>query len=256
MDQKQKSKNLSIAIKLLHNYLLENKDSKEYSYLASRVPEDKFPKFSFGLFPLRSSAITDFIDEFSKISKEDPFPILEQLNLIYDNKVYKRESCFFKEHSLLIPFYDLYGNPVSIVGRSILPEDKQKELKISKYKHLPFEKGKYLYGLNYTYKNIIKKDYLIAVEGQFDFISGLNNGMNNIVCVAGSKFTFDHICILKRFTNNFYVLLDNDEAGNEGWKKINKMKTKYNLNVKRLSLPGEYKDLDLYLRDGNQFSVD
>ena len=192
---------------------------------------------------------------FSKISKQDPFPLLEELNIIYESKVYKKANCFFKDHPILIPYYDVYNNPISIVGRAILPEEKQKELKISKYKHLPFDKGKHLYGLNYSYRNIIKKDYLIAVEGQFDFIAGYLNGLDNIVCVAGSKFTYDHICLLKRFTNNFHILLDNDEAGDEGWDKINKNKTKFNLNLKRLSLPAEYKDLDLYIKSGNILNI-
>ena len=255
MDQKLKSKYLSIAIKLLSNNLLENKGSKEYNYLVDRVSEDKFTNFSFGLFPSSNSAITNFIDEFAFLTKEDPLPILHQLNLVYETKIYKNIHIFFKDHPILIPFHDVYGNPVSIVGRTILSEDKQKELKISKYKHLPFEKGKHLYGLNYTYRNIIKKDHIVAVEGQFDFIAGYTNGIDNIVCVAGSKFTFDHICLLKRFTNNFYVLLDNDEAGNDGWEKINKHKTKFNLNVKRLSIPEQYKDLDLYIKDGNTLNI-
>src|SRR5690606_26630207 len=106
-----------------------------------------------------------------------------------------------------------------------------KNKEISKYKHISFNKRRHLYGLNFSYKNIIKKDYAIVVEGQFDFISGFVNNIDNIVALGGSKFSFEHVALLKRFTNNFYVLLDNDEAGKNGIESIKKNASKYGLNI-------------------------
>jgi DNA primase len=159
-------------------------------------------------------------------------------------------STFFKQHHLLIPFYDVYGNPISLSGRTLLSDKKQKELKISKYKHLPFIKRFHLFGLNLAYKEIVKKDKVIIVEGQFDAISCYIHGIKNVVALCGSKLTFEQIVLLKRFTNNFDLLLDNDEAGEGGFEKANKNSEKLNIHVNKISIPSEYKDIDLCLKDG------
>lgn len=249
MDNKKRNKYLQSFINISSDLLNKEEAKNEYEYLLKRIPKDNINQFGFGYFPQNYSSIIKFIDEFGKDIKEDPIEILKNIGIIYITDKYNKVVSTFKNHHLLIPFYDVYGNVVSIVGRTIMNEEDRKKIDISKYKHLPFQKRRHIYGLNFSYKNILEKDYAIIVEGQFDFLSGFINGIDNIAALGGSKFTFEHIALLKRFTNNFYVLLDNDEAGIKGIESIKKNASKFGIKVHQLALPNEYKDLDEYLKN-------
>jgi len=179
---------------------------------------------------------------------KDAYNLLIQANILY--QYYKSIRSFFHNHQLLIPFYNMYGEPISISGRTLSSEKEQKERRISKYKHLPFDKKRHLFGLNLSYKHIVKENYVIIVEGQFDWFAGYLNGAKNIIATCGSKLTFEHIVLLKRFTDNFYILFDSDEGGETGWEKAIKQGKKYKFNVDRLVLPDKkYKDLDDYVKE-------
>lgn len=249
MNNKQKSKYLKCVVDISNDFLNQNKDSSEYKYLLTRIQENNLGKFSFGLFPREYSSIIRFVDEFGKCIKEDPIEILKDIGVIYITEKYNKVVPVFKHHRLLIPFYDVYGNVISIVGRTILNEEERKKEDISKYKYLTFQKRRHIYGLNFSWKNIVDKDFVVVVEGQFDFISGFVNNIDNIVAIGGSKFTFEQIALLKRFSNNFYVLLDNDDAGIKGIESIKKNASKLNIKVNQLALPPEFKDLDEYLKN-------
>lgn len=229
-------------------FLKQDEAKQEYEYLTSRISSDYIDKFQFGYFPSDYVQTIKFIDEFGKIIKEEPINILKNLGAIYVTEKYNKIVPKFKYHKLLIPFYDVYGNVVSVVGRTILNEEERKTHDISKYNYITFNKRNHIYGLNFSCKNMLMKDYAVIVEGQFDFLSGFINGIDNIAALGGSKFTFEHIALLKRFTNNFYILLDNDEAGEKGMESIKKNASKYNIKIYQLALPKEFKDLDEYLK--------
>lgn len=255
MDQKEKIKYLIPLVELCKNYLFRSEAKEELDYLESRVDRKHFDLFNFGFFPKSKSSFLNFIDEYGTLIKEDPIKVLLELQIIYESERNGKLSPFFKYHSVIIPFYDPYGKPIALVGRTLLSDDKQKELKVSKYKNTKFEKRKYLYGLNYSYRNIINKNKAIIVEGQFDFISGYLNGFNNICALGSAKFTPENIAMLKRYTNNFAVLLDNDAAGDCGYEKMRTIAPKYGVNLTRLFIPDNYKDLDLYIKDNKDYGV-
>jgi len=110
--------------------------------------------------------------------------------------------------------------------------------------------NKLTFGLNYSYNEILNKDAAVIVEGQFDFYSAYISGIKNCVALCGSKMTFEQVALLKRFTNNFYILLDNDEAGVEGIEKLKKQSKKYGINITSLSLPAG-KDIDDFAKLSN-----
>ena len=58
-----------------------------------------------------------------------------------------------------------------------------------------------------------------------------------------TAFQFSLIC---RYTNNLYLLLDNDEAGNKGRDAIHKKYGNF-ANIKNGFIPPPYKDIDEYL---------
>lgn len=254
MHPKEKSNYLASFIQLSKKYLFKPEAKNELDYLLTRIDEKHLDFFSFGYSP-KGESFFNFVDEYGSIIKQDPIKILEELNLIYV-KDKKRFSPFFKNHNLLIPFYNAFGNPIAIVGRTLLSDEEQKTLKVSKYKNTKFEKRKHVFGLNFSYKEIINKNKVIIVEGQFDCITSYINGIKNIAAISGAKFTPENVANLLRYTNNFCVALDNDSAGECGLKKITTMASKYNINLTRLIIPQGYKDIDSYIKENEYFSFE
>jgi DNA primase len=252
MNKKTQNKYFNIFINQANKWLYKDIAKKEYLYLCDRIPKDYINLWQFGYMPNSHEYLIEFIDEFGKSINEDPQSILKELGIVYD--YYKRLRSFFHNNTLLIPMFDVYGQPVTISGRTMESEKFQKENGINKYKHLSYSKKNNLFGLNNSYKEIIKNKCVVIVEGQFDCISGFNCGIKNIVALSGNKLTFEQIVLLKRFSNHFMLLLDNDEGGNLGFEKAKKQAVSYNFKLSKLSVPFG-KDLNQYIIDAKIVSL-
>lgn len=208
------------------------------NYLDSRLNEEYQEKYNIGYF---SDTLFDL-------------EIVKELELVYDRtyydfgNVYKKKECFFEYHRMIIPFYDQYGEIVSLVGRSLLSAEERVKLNIPKYKNTKFKKSRYLFGLNFAKEEIVKENCVYVVEGQFDQIAGYSNNLRNIVAVGSANISDYQFSVLKRYSNNIIFVPDNDEAGEKSVERINKRYKDYG-NVKFVKLPFGYKDLDEFLKD-------
>ena len=235
-----KANYLRIINKIARNWLLHREEAKaELEYISKRVPVEYHKLFKFGYIPSKLPLIEEFIEDIKKtIPKDmDARNILYELKLFYFKK--NKINAFFEHNNLIIPYYNVYGKLVSIVGRTLLPEEIIKQNRIPKYKNLPFKRNKNLFGLNFSLPNILEKDQVVIVEGQIDFYTSFIHGLDNSCALCGSKLSFEHVLLLKRFTNNMIFLSDNDEAGNSGWEKIIEKDyiKKCNINIQRAYIP-------------------
>jgi DNA primase len=157
-------------------------------------------------------------------------------------------------HNLIMPYKNLYGDIIGLVGRSILSDQERKDKGISKYKNTSLLKGINLFGLSEAKWDILKRDSVIIVEGQFDCISCHNNGFRNTVALGGAAFTKFHFQLINRFTKNIYLILDNDNAGNRETEKILKRYSNIS-NIVPVPIPECYKDIDEYFKNNNDKSL-
>jgi DNA primase catalytic core len=226
---------------LLYNFP-EAKSSKDY--LDSRLSQESQDKFEFGYYPGVSNikALTSMIGENS----------LKDLELIYTNNVEdaisprKIDHSYFENYPVIMPYKDCYGKVVGLVGRTLLSEDERKILKIPKYKNTEFKKGNHVFGLFEAKESILKHDCVFIVEGQFDVIKAHENGFTNIVALGNSNMTPYQFALICRYTNNIYLLLDNDEAGKKGRTRVMSKFSSY-ANIKNYYIPEQYIDIDNYL---------
>lgn len=156
---------------------------------------------------------------------------------------------YFEEHQLIMPFKDAYGKIVALVGRTLLEEAERKEKKIVKYKNTIFHKGNYLFGLFENKQSILEKSCAYIVEGQFDVIKASEIGLTNIIALGNSNITAYQFATILRYTNNLFLLLDNDEAGEKGRERIMKKFDQF-ANIRNFYVPSEYKDIDQYISEG------
>ena len=224
---------------------LESDPIKEVKdYIDSRVSLETQKIFQFGYFPKYENL--DWLYELG-LSKDR----------LVDNKLISAKDienafqadigwCFFEHHPMIIPYKNVYGEIIGLAGRNLLSDSERKIQKISKYKNTVFPKSRNLFGLYENKQEIIDQGYVYLVEGQFDVIKAYEKGIRNIVALGNSKLSSFQLNLILRYVDSIFVLLDNDEAGQEGAELIIKNFSNY-ANIKKARLPEGYHDLYDYL---------
>lgn len=221
-------------------------------YADKRASSFNQKKFDFGFFPKEEDLgqLIELVGE----------KTLEKLGLIYPwylpDRTYtiKVNKGSLSNHNLIIPIKDDYGYIVALVGRTLLSDEKQKELNIQKYKYTQFTKSLYLFGLHQAKKAIRNSDSVVLVEGQIDCITCHAHGFHNVVALGGSSLSCHQFYLLNKYTDNIYLLLDNDPAGNKAREKIIKRYSQIS-HIRQIHLPEGYKDIDEYLHKSSNYNV-
>ena len=210
-------------------------------YVGSRLSKETQSKCGIGYFPSNIEKLVNIL------GKET---LLEESGLVYPKMLAGGSvlTGHFCEHNLIMPFCDVHGQIVSILGRSFLSDDELKEQQLQKYKYTKdSDKKLYVYGLDWAKRNIIDKDYVICVEGQFDCLAAQNSGLHNVVALGWATMSRYQFYQINKYTNNIYLMLDSDEAGKKGVSQIKKRFSKHS-NVKSITVPSPYKDIDEFLK--------
>lgn len=234
------------------SYLLESYPGAEKirQYVRRRASTDAIKKFGFGYFPDAKN-----FDALLSIVSEDT---LYRAKLRYDRfdiegVTRKLKSNTFEHHNLIMPYRDVYGNIVALVGRTLLSDKDMKENKVSKYKNTSFEKKAHVFGLDTARDAILQHDCVFVVEGQFDCIAAQERGIKNVVALGSAAMTLYQLGLLLRYTRNVYLFLDNDEAGKAGTNRVMNRYASY-ANITPKQVPCGYKDLDELLNDGRDLT--
>jgi len=211
-------------------------------YIDARLSKEFQARHSIGYFP--STHNLDVMIEL--VGRE----ALEKFSIIYPKYTATGSVLkgHFNDHSLVMPFRNVHGDIVSILGRSILPDSQQKELKIQKYKYsINADKELYVYGLDLAKKSILEKDFVICVEGQFDCIACHKMGIDNVVALGWATLSRYQAYQLSKYTKNIVLMFDNDSAGKKG---VARAKSKYGgiVNIESLFPPQGYKDIDEFFK--------
>lgn len=241
------------VISVCRDLLINFPDAKIIAdYANKRLSKDSQEKFSLGYFPTNKTLST--LESMLGGNK------LSDMGLAYDKIIQDDVSsrmvrcAVLEHHNLIMPYKDVYGETIAIVGRSILTDAERIPLKIPKYKNTSFDKGSHLFGLFEAKHSIIKNNLVYIVEGQFDCITAHSKGLMNVIALGSSSMTFEQLCLITRYTNNLILSLDNDAAGKLGSERIMKYYSKY-ANIMKANVPSSFKDLDEYLSENDVESL-
>jgi len=227
-------------------YLLYNDpDAQEtLDYLDNRLNRESQEKFKFGYFPSTKniSLLSSMVGE--KYLLDNKLLFHKEIN----NSSGHSNSYinYFENYSLIMPYHDVYGEPIALAARTLFNEEYRRELKLSKYKNTVFKKRNHLFGLNFAKQEILKQDSVYICEGQFDVIKAHEFGLSNCVALGNSNMTMEQFLLVTRYTDNIFMLLDNDEAGDKGFQRAFD-KFKKHCNIQRCRVPSEHHDLDEYI---------
>ncbi len=110
-----------------------------------------------------------------------------------------------------------------------------------------FRKGDNLYGL-FQAKNYLYQHQPILVEGNFDMLSLVDKGINNVIAPLGTAFTSKQALMLRRFSNQVVIAFDGDSSGRAATLRVIEIFLKNNLNPQVIVLPDNF-DPDKYIKN-------
>lgn len=113
---------------------------------------------------------------------------------------------------LMIPICDRQGRIIGFGGR-VLDDTAPKYLNTAETPI--FHKSSVIYGFDKAFRAIRDADSVIIVEGYMDVIAAHQYGFSNVVACMGTAITEEQLRQLQRYTHNFVLALDADNAGQQ-----------------------------------------
>lgn len=245
--QEQDAKKLMFSVNeksaaLFSEYLNSDKRAqKARQYLVERgIPSEICEQFGLGYAPSPDDAGWNFLG--SKLHADEIQAAVDVGLLSRKEKggTYDR----FRDR-ILFPIFDISGRVCGFGGR-IVGEGQPK------YMNSPespiYDKSRSLLGLYQLKEGIRKKDQVILVEGNFDLISLVVGGFDNVVAPLGTSLTRPQLRLLKRFAGEAVLLFDGDQAGIKAAKRAVPLFLAEQLSGKVALLPSGH-DPDTYVKE-------
>lgn len=165
---------------------------------------------------------------------------------------YSGRELFFNR--LMIPLRDRKGQVVGFTGRIIGHGEP-------KYLNTPdtilYHKGQQLFGLNFATQAIRQAGFSVIVEGNLDVITSHQAGVKNVVGVAGTALTAEHLKSLSRLSNDVRFCFDSDKAGVAATEKAIKLAGPLELKLSVIDYSGlGAKDPDELIKHDPQLWID
>ena len=147
---------------------------------------------------------------------------------------------------IICPIFDISGKPLAFGGRLLEEEDNQ-----PKYLNSPetpiYQKGRILYGFDRARDWLKDKKTIIIVEGYFDLLALVSQGIGHVVATLGTALTSAHLRLLKGYVNEAVIIFDADEAGRAAAARALPLFMSADLEGRVLSLP-EGHDPDTFVK--------
>jgi DNA primase len=184
----------------------KNLGTRARNYLERRgILEETKKLFSIGYAPSSWEGFLNYSKK-KKIEEE----ILSSAGLIVEREGKRGYYDRFRNR-IMFPVFNLSGKIVGFGGRVL---DEKEEPKYLNSPETPiYQKGKLLYGLNFSKDIISDQKICVVVEGYMDLISLYQAGLKNVVASSGTAFTSDQARLIARFADRVYLLFDSDSAG-------------------------------------------
>lgn len=175
-------------------------------YLVKRgVNAEVLKRFRIGYAPAVEVAGWNFLG--SQLGKEEVKAAIEAGLLVEKEQGGSYDR--FRDR-IVFPISDISGRICGFGGR-IVGEGQPKYL--NSPESLVFNKGKLLLGLFQQKEFIRQQNHALLVEGNFDLISLVANGCNNVAAPLGTALTREQLRLLRRFAEKVTLLFDGDDAG-------------------------------------------
>ena len=224
----------NLAVNYYQRQLIHSKEAMDYVAKTRRLTSQTVMQWGIGYAPGRPGLTRILLDK--GYSKQE----MRDAGLLG----YSGRELFFNR--MMIPLRDRKGQVTGFTGRIIGQGGP-------KYLNTPdtilYHKGSQLFGLNFATQAIRKQGFSVIVEGNLDVITSHQAGVQNVVGVAGTALTAEHLKSLSRLSNDIRFCFDSDKAGVTATEKAIRLAGPLELKLSVIDYSGQgAKDPDELIR--------
>lgn len=234
---------INATVAQFYHYLLTNHTvgKQALSYLTENrgMSPGLIEKFQLGYAPHKATALVDYLLKKRGYKTED----IQAAGLASAGR--GRFTDFFN-HRIIFPIHDVRGNIIAFSGRALDNDAMPKY--INTRETMIYKKSASLYGVFFAKDSMRKENKVIVVEGEFDAISSMKEGISHVVALKGTALTEEQIKLLKRYVSKVLFCFDSDVAGTAAQKRSIALLEKEGLSA-AVIIPPEGKDPDELLRE-------
>ena len=227
-----------------YNYILKNHSAGKiaHSYLTKDrgVSEKLLSSFSLGYAPNTFDSLINYLTKKKGYQKNQI--VAAGLATERNGRVFD----FFRNR-IIFPIHDPRGNIIGFSGRILDGKEINGPKYINTRETLVYKKAYSLYGIHFTKEHIKKEGKAVLMEGEFDVLSSIANGILNVVAIKGTALTPEQINLLKRYTKKIVFCFDTDIAGIEAQKRSIQLIEQEGISA-GVAIPPHGKDPDELLR--------
>ncbi|WP_041139599.1 DNA primase [Beduini massiliensis] len=136
---------------------------------------------------------------------------------------------------VMFALHDADGKVIGFSGRVYRSNTDE-----SKYMNSPeseiFIKSRTLYHYHKAKEPVKKAGFVYLLEGFMDVIALSRIGIDNTLAIMGTALTNEHMNMIRKLSNNVYLCLDGDRAGQSAAIKSAKLLLEHQFNVKMIKL--------------------
>ncbi|MEW6595292.1 MAG: DNA primase [Thermodesulfobacteriota bacterium] len=227
------------AAALYHDQLLHSPQAETARrYLAERgIPAEYISRFRLGYAPEQ----WDFLAKVLAREKISPAIGVEAGLLVAKEKGGHYDR--FRQR-VLFPIIGLTGRVAGFGGR-ILGDGSPKYL--NSPESPIFDKGRTLFGLYQNREAVRHSRKCLVVEGNFDLLSLVVHGVENVVAPLGTALTAAHVRTLRGYCDEAFLLFDGDAAGLKAAMRAVPLFLAEQLTARVVVLPEDH-DPDTFIR--------
>src|SRR5688572_26875981 len=185
----------------------DERGARARQYLIARgISKESAERFGVGYAPdawreLREAAHKHGIDD----------ELLQAAGLIKESERSEDPYDRFRDR-IIFPIAETTGRTVAFGGRILRASEGA-----PKYLNSPetaiYQKGRLLYGLNWSRSAIRRESMALVVEGCMGYVSLASVGVDNLVAGMGTAMTPEQAALLARYSRKAALLYDSDQAG-------------------------------------------
>ena len=224
---------------------LWGKEAKEY-LLKRGIKEESIKKWRIGYSPDTWQGLSDFL-----VGRGYKREEIVKAGLAVESQKSQNPYDRFRGR-IIFPIFNLNSQVVGFGGRVFsarggsAPGGKDVSKEIAKYINTPqtllYDKSSILYGMNNAKMAVRKNNQCVLTEGYTDVIMSQQAGFENTVASSGTALTWQHLNLLKRYSDNLLLAFDMDVAGDSATKRGINLAETQGFNIKVIDAYSKTKD--------------
>ena len=235
--QKSEDKNSILEILEVINIFYQNElknNNLAKKYLENRnISNDLILKFNIWFSPENWNILFSFLIK-KWFSKEEIFKTWVFSSSNFDwNNIYDRFNL-----RIIFPIKNIFWKTIWFWWRIFWENSWKNQAKYLNSPEWPvFDKSNNLYALNIAKEEIKNKKFVLLTEWYMDTIACHKAWILNTVASLWTAFNEKHFKVLKRYTENFYICFDQDNAWISALKRVVELLSDFDVNIKVVKIP-------------------